>query len=333
MNFIRSASLLWLMVVSLNATHGHDYNPLSSEQIDKVKTIDLNVADTSRNRDLPIRIYLLEKQNAAPNSGPKPVVLFSHGLGGSRNGSSYLGKHWAAHGYVAVFLQHPGSDESVWKDQRIANRMAAMREAASARNLMLRLQDVPAVIDQLEKWNNESNHVLEGCMDMEKIGMSGHSFGGQTTQGVCGQSFPLVGQRMTDKRIAAAIVMSPSSQERGSIAQAFGGVSVPWLLMTGTHDTAAIGGQTIESRRKVFPALPPGDKFELVLNGAEHSAFTDRPLPGESGKRNANHHRVILALSTAFWDVYLKEMPEAKKWLEGDDARRILESDDEWNKK
>jgi len=333
MNFIRSVSFLCLIVASLQATQGNDYNPSSTDQVGKIKTIDLNVVDTGRNRDVPIRIYVQEKQIAAPNSGPTPIVIFSHGLGGSRNGSAYLGKHWAAHGYVTVFLQHPGSDESVWKDQRLANRMAAMREAASAKNLMLRLQDVPAVIDQLEIWNNEANHVLEGRMDMRKIGMSGHSFGGQTTQGVCGQSFPVVGQRMTDKRIAAAIVMSPSTQERGSITQAFGSVSIPWLLMTGTHDTAAIGGQTVESRRKVFPALPDGDKFELVLHGAEHSVFTDRPLPGESGKRNPNHHGVILALSTAFWDAYLKDMADAKTWLTGDGAQRMLEPEDEWNKK
>jgi predicted dienelactone hydrolase len=333
MKIIRSISFLWLMVVCLDASIGCDYNPSNNDQINEVKMVDLNVVDTSRGREVPIRVYLPAKQNVAPIENSIPVVLFSHGLGGSRTGSAYLGKHWAAHGYVAVFLQHPGSDESVWKDQRLANRMSAMRDAASARNLMLRLQDVSAVIDQLESWNKEANHVLAGRMDMSKIGMSGHSFGGQTTQAVCGQSFPLVGQRMTDKRISAAIVMSPSAQERGSIAQAFGSVSIPWLLMTGTNDTAAIGGQTVESRRKVYPALPPGDKFELVLNGAEHSAFTDRPLPGESGTRNANHHRVILALSTAFWDAYLKNDPESKTWLNGDGAQRMLDSDDQWQKK
>jgi predicted dienelactone hydrolase len=333
MNIVSSVCCLWLIGVCLEAATGQDYNPSSTEQINEVKMVDLNVLDTRRGRDIPIRVYLPVKQTTAPNPSPYPIVLFSHGLGGSRTGSAYLGKHWAAHGYVAVFLQHPGSDESVWKDQRLANRMSAMREAASPKNLMLRLQDVPAVIDQLELWNKEADHVLTGRMDLNKIGMSGHSFGGQTTQGVCGQSFPLVGQKMTDKRISAAIVMSPSAQERGSIAQAFGSVSIPWLLMTGTNDTAAIGGQTVESRRKVYPALPPGEKFELVLNGAEHSAFTDRPLPGESGTQNANHHRVILALSTAFLDAYLKNDPEAKTWLNGDGAQRMLDSDDQWQKK
>ena len=60
-------------------------------------------------------------------------MLFSHGLGGSREGSAFLGKHWAARGYVVVFLQHPGSDESVWKSKPFAERMPAMRQAAGLR--------------------------------------------------------------------------------------------------------------------------------------------------------------------------------------------------------
>ena len=122
------------------------------------------------------------------------MVLFSHGLGGSRAGSSFLGKHWAGRGYVAVFLQHPGSDESVWKDQPLAKRMTAMREAASAKNYLLRAQDVPAVLDQLAKWNGETGHELAGRLDSRTVGMSGHSFGGHTTQAVAGQNFPLGGQ-------------------------------------------------------------------------------------------------------------------------------------------
>ena len=53
--------------------------------------------------------------NLPTNTAPVPVILFSHGLGGNREGSKFLGEHWAARGYVAVFLQHPGSDDSVWK--------------------------------------------------------------------------------------------------------------------------------------------------------------------------------------------------------------------------
>jgi hypothetical protein len=45
----------------------------------------------------------------------------------------------------------------------------------------------------------------------------------------------------------------------------------------------------------------------VVLNNAEHSAFTDRALPSDHEPRNPNHHRVILALSTAFWDVFARQ--------------------------
>jgi predicted dienelactone hydrolase len=120
-------------------------------------------------------------------------VLFSHGLGGSREGPAFLGEHWAGRGYLAVFLQHPGSDESVRKDVSPGQRLRAMEQAASARNFLLRARDVPAVLDQLERWNRSPGHPLVGRMDLGRIGMSGHSFGAVTTQAVSGQSFSWIG--------------------------------------------------------------------------------------------------------------------------------------------
>ena len=74
------------------------------------------------------------------------------------------------------------------------------------------------------------------------------------------------------------------------------------MLMTGTKDLAWVGRADMKSRLAVYPALHGAPKYELVLHNAEHSVFTDRPLPGDREKRDPNHHRVILALSTAFWD-------------------------------
>ena len=77
----------------------------------------------------------------------EPITThFSHGLGGNREGSAFLGKHWAARGYIAVFLQHPGSDDSVWKDVPVAQRLAALKVAAGFKDFLLRVQDVPAVL-------------------------------------------------------------------------------------------------------------------------------------------------------------------------------------------
>ncbi|MFC1535120.1 alpha/beta hydrolase family protein [Thermodesulfobacteriota bacterium] len=304
------------------------YDPLAKSVRFTPETLDLTVHNAERKRDIPIRVYL------PPVKSPSPVILFSHGLGGSREGSAYLGNHWADCGYVAVFLQHPGSDTSVWKDKNLGQRMQAMREAAGAQNFLLRVKDIPAVFDQFDRWNKIDGHVLAGRLDLTRVGMSGHSFGALTTQAVSGQSTGRGKLSFTDPRIKAAIAFSPSSPRRGGDPkQAFGNVKIPWMLMTGTKDVARIGDADMKSRLAVFPALPPGGKYELVLYGAEHSAFTDRALPGDTEKRNPNHHRAILALSTAFWDTYLRDNEDAKTWLDSDGPRSLLEKDDRWQKK
>jgi predicted dienelactone hydrolase len=280
-------------------------------------------------RDLPVRVYL-------PPSGAQaaPVVLFSHGLGGSRAGSAYLGKHWSARGYAAVFLQHPGSDEAIWQGVAPEDRLEALEDAATPRNFMNRAEDVGRVLDALETWTAKaSGHELSGRLDLARVGMSGHSFGALTTQAVSGQSVPLAGDRFVDARVRAAVVMSPGKPRRGSVEDAFREVKIPWLLMTGTHDDAPIGGATAATRLAVFPALPAGHKYELVLDGAEHSAFTERALRGETRPRNPNHHRAVLALTTAFWDAYLRSDAAARAWLDGDGPRGVLEPKDRWQRK
>jgi predicted dienelactone hydrolase len=310
------------------------YDPLAADTSSSapLETCDLTFHDTARARDLPVRIYL------PPQKTPAPVVLFSHGLGGSRTGSTFLGRHWAARGYVAVFLQHPGSDDAIWRDVPAADRFDALTSAASLGNFIARVGDVHAALDQLNRWNGEIGHVLEGRVDMNRIGMSGHSFGAVTAQAVSGQSFTSKAA-LTDPRIKAAILFSPSKPSRGDPEKAFAAVNVPWLLMTGTDDVARIGSRTlgpadVAARLAVFPALPRGDKFELVLDGADHMVFTDRDeLISNGGARNPNHHKVILALSTAFWDAFLRNDAAAKTWLTGDGPRALLEKNDRWQRK
>jgi predicted dienelactone hydrolase len=327
MNMIGYAVLSLFYAVSGSECKATTYDPLLVVTNATPVVVDLDVVDSQRKRTIPIRVYL-----SASNS-PAPVILFSHGLGGSREGSSFLGKHWSARGYVVVFLQHPGSDTSVWKDQPARQRMVAMREAANGINFMDRIKDVPRVLDQLERWNKEKGHALAGKLDLKKVGMSGHSFGAVTTQAVSGQTHSGNKCPFRDPRIIAAVIMSPSSPTAFSPQESFGNVALPWLLMTGTKDTSPIRNIDVASRLAVFPALPAGSKYELVLDEAEHSVFTDRSLSGEKHTRNPNHHRVILALSTAFWDAYLRNDASAKAWLDGEGPRTVLESKDKWQKK
>jgi predicted dienelactone hydrolase len=325
----RSAVLL--MLTAAGTVRAQSYDPLAVDPSFHAKHIDLSFNDTKRNRNIPLRIYL------PTNTTPQPVILFSHGLGGSREGSMFLGEQWAARGYVAVFVQHPGSDESIWKGKPPAEVMPALRKAASRENFMLRVQDISAVLDTLAVWNSKSivinppdtNGILVAHMDLTRVGMSGHSFGAITTEAVSGESFPF-GRNFTDPRIKAAIIFSPSSPAGGTPDKAFSSVKIPWMLMTGTKDVAPIGDQTMELRLKVYPALQGAPKYQVVLFNAEHSVFTDRALPGDHEPRNPNHHRVILALSTAFWDACLRGDTNALAWLNGSGPRSVMETQDQW---
>ena len=325
-----SAPPLFLVVTFFSLFAGSlrasgDYDPLAKPPETKAVHHDFEFTDATRDRKLPLRVWL-------PDSGkPQPVLLFSHGLGGSRENAVYLAKHWTARGYVVICLQHPGSDDSVWRSAKAGERFAAMQRAANGENLLLRAGDVPAVLDQLQKWNTDSAHVLSGRLDLSRVGLSGHSFGAKTTQLLAGQS--LLGKSFADKRIKAAVVMSPSGQRIGDPTRSFANLTMPCLLMTGTLDDSPIGNQEPGDRRKVYPALPPGDKYELVLDKGKHSAFSDHPLPGDGLRHNPNHHKVILALSTAFWDAYLRGDADAKAWLQGEKPKTVMEAADLWQKK
>lgn len=301
------------------------YDPLDVAGTRAPRPIDRQLEDGVRRRSLPLRVYLPDEPAAAP------VILFSHGLGGSNRGNAFLGEHWARRGYVAVFVQHPGSDVDVWRELPPAQRRRALRAAADVDNFLLRVGDVSATLDALAQWNGARGDALRGRLDLEHVGMAGHSFGALTTQAVAGQRF-LRGRRdLADPRIDAALMLSPNAPTRGGgAAAAFGAVRIPWLLMTGTRDTAPIGDATVESRLAVYPALPAGGRYELVLDRAEHSAFTDRALPGDREPRNPNHHRAVLAISTAFWDAHLRGDAAARRWLEGEGTRQVLEPADRW---
>lgn len=286
---------------------------LRAETTVSLEVLRYEPVDASRDRTVPVKIYRLKSAEA------KPVIVFSHGLGGSRENGIYLAEHWARSGYIAVFMQHPGSDESVWKEAARGERMTAMKQAASGRSMLDRLGDVPFVLDQLERWNAEPGHPLQGALDLEHIGMTGHSFGAVTTQAMMGQKFPL-GKSFPDPRLDAFLPMSPSTGRGASASEAFAHIKAPVLCMTGTEDTSVITPEmTAESRREVYAALPAGDKFQLVFEGGTHSAFSDGALFNE--KQLEHHHGAIQVISTRFWDAYLKGDAAAKAWLQSEKPR------------
>ena len=322
MKILLSSAVAVLASAALWGAETSNYDPLKVPDVEIVsKTFE--VKDATRDRTLPVRVYLPTSTKSAP------VILFSHGLGGSRDNNPYLGNHWAKRGYVVVFIQHPGSDEAVWKEKLPGQRMAAMKSAASAENFISRAKDVPVVIDALATWNADGKNPLHDRLDLKHIGMSGHSFGAVTTQAVAGQSAAGGKLSFAEPRISAAVMMSPSPPALGDPAMAFSTIKIPCLLMTGTLDDSPIGNSKAADRLKVFPNLTAAPAWQIVFDKATHMSFGERDLKGNSEIGN-RYHKPILALTTAFWDAQLLGNADAKAWLNGPEARTVLMPEDQW---
>ncbi len=95
---------------------------------------DFDWYDATRNRAVPVRLYWPAGEQAVS------LVVFSHGIGGSRRGYSYLGEHFASHGIASLHLQHVGSDRSVWTGNPFV-LIARLHEAAEEREALDRVRD------------------------------------------------------------------------------------------------------------------------------------------------------------------------------------------------
>jgi predicted dienelactone hydrolase len=285
----------------------------------EVETMDLDWKDSKRDRDVPVRLYVPK------GDGPFPIIIFSHGLGGSRQGYAYLGKHWASHGYVVVHLQHKGSDDSVWKESK--QRLEAMRKAArDPANLRNRPLDVRFAIDQMEKLNKDGT--LKGRLDLDRVGMAGHSFGAYTTLAAAGQTFfPLLGKPVSlgEPRIKAAIAMSPNAPARKTdLAKEFGSIKVPIFHLTGTRDDGVgITEAKPADRRVPYDNIKGAPQYLLIFKDGDHMVFAAaRRRPGE-GKKDALFHGLNRMSTTAFWDAHLKGDSKARDWLTGEFKKRL----------
>ena len=293
----------------------------------QVGSVDETWDDQARKRKLPIRV-LFPISAQAENPTKFPVVVFSHGLGGSKAAGKLWGEHWASHGYVAVHVQHPGSDESVWKDKPTAQVESSLKSAMTMSNLGLRVGDVHFVIDEIVRRSGGKDVAFKDA-DSKKIGVSGHSFGAQTTLAIAGQVSPVVrGQSGFDKRVVAAIAFSPNARNKTKMDKQFGDIRMPFFSITGTKDGAVLNdGTTIEDRTLPYIHMPSGDKYLLVLDGGDHMVFGGQTFTRRmTSPRDDEIRGDVKAASLMFWNAYLKGDNQAKQALAGkrDDSSSLL---------
>lgn len=283
--------------------------------------------DAARDRDVPVKLYLPEEAGAVD---PGPLVLFSHGLGGSRDAATYLGEHWASHGYVVVAMQHAGSDTALWRDVPPHERMQALRRATrSAGPALARMGDVRFVLDEVERRQAEGHGVLAGRVDLDRVAMSGHSFGAWTTLAVGGQAFVRRNGstvRRVEPRIDALLPLSPPAPKAGvDPAVTYGRITLPILMMTGSLDDSPLTGATAAGRAKVFEhlngAVGGGAAYMLFLEGGDHAVLGGSTRWRQGGGADGDpdldplFHRAIRGAATAFLDAHLRADPGAEAWL------------------
>lgn len=279
-------------------------------------------------RAVPVKIYYPSDSAIAA-----PVVVVSHGLGGSREGYAYLGRHLASYGYVAVHLTHIGSDTNALSAAiaQAAGVQAALKLiAAQPANIINRPKDVSFAISRLLELN-QADGPLQGRIDPERIGVAGHSFGAYTVMAVAGEHFFLKsGQEVTfgDPRVKAAVVMSPPANKLEP--RQFAPITIPLLLMTGTLDQSPVGtGGGPDDRRKIFDMLAGCDRYLLVFTGGDHMVFGSEGrvlgfahLPGTEGdaSKDASFQAFVKKSSRQFFDAYLQGDNAAKRWLAADNG-------------
>lgn len=247
-----------------------------------------------------------------------PVVLWSHGLGGGREGAAFLVRYLASHGYVVVNVQHPGTDTSLWEGKP-GHPWDNIRAAHISRKTTLaRFCDIPFILDELPAIAAE-NPDLQAHIDLSRIGMSGHSFGAITAQIMAGQRLGTGRRRyqLREPRIRAAIAYSPSPayNHREDPVTIYDGIDIPILCMTGTDDSSPVSGRPYTYRLPIYEHAGSAEKMLLVLQDGDHMVFAgSRGGLGENPKRK-EHEALIKILSLAYWDAYLKDDENALKWL------------------
>lgn len=267
--------------------------------------------DAARQRSLPLCLYLPE------SDVPTPFVIFSHGLGGSREGGRDWLFHWAAHGIGGIAVQHPGSDDAVFAGQPTMALRRVLRDAMDVAQLAARAADLAFVMDRLG-----AGAVPQA--DAARLGIAGHSFGAVTVQALSGERLSSLGTQLRDDRPKASIAFSPSARgDQASLPERFAGIDRPFFSITGSRDDGiGLGDIDPGNRTQPFQHMPPPHKYLLVLEGGSHLDFAGHASDAETGFARRRHPArrdvsgVVRAATTAFWLAHLGL---------GGDARRLLD--------
>jgi predicted dienelactone hydrolase len=259
--------------------------------------------DRKRGKTVPVRVTY-------PTAGGKhPVIIWSHGAFGAKDGYKPLVMHWASHGYICI---QPTHSDSIALGVEIGDWRALDDWPNRPADIKLVLDSLPQIADAIPALGNR--------FDTEHIGVGGHSFGSHTASLIGGVTVhnPDGGGRQSfaDLRPAAFMLISPQGQSRTIDAESWQSFHRPLMVLTGTNDTSVRTGKSYEWRLEAYELAASNRKYLAVINGAYHGfgGITGVNWPG-AGPADETHVRFVKSLSLAFWDACLSDNQAAADFL------------------
>jgi predicted dienelactone hydrolase len=188
--------------------------------------------------------------DAEVKRGHWPLLLFSHGLCGIPTQSTFFTTALASWGFVVAAPPHPGGELTDGVPQCVQSIDDSFQN---------RVPDIQFVIDRMLAANREPGSRFARHLKPRRIGVSGHSFGGQTALRVA----------YADARVRAALALAPALY--GDFVSQLH-ITTPTMIMTGDEDTLA----PFDTNARPYYAELFGPRYLVEILNTGHSAFADR---------------------------------------------------------
>ena len=307
------------------------------------KSLELN--DISRNRRLPVDIYLPKAGSPSTKelpSPPFPLIVISHGLASDRSTFVYLAEHLTSYGFAVAVLEHPGSNA-----ERFQLYFAGLAGPPDAAEFINRPLDIKYLLNELQRLD-KSDPTLQGKLNFQQIGAIGQSFGGYTVLTLAGANInfgqlkldcnpnnsslnlslflqcqatklPPINYELKDDRIKVVMAINPFDSSilgEGGVSQ----IKIPVMLVAGSQDIFA---PPVSEQIRPFTWLSDSNKYLALIENATHFSAIgeskDDVLPVPStllGPDRVAVYSYLNALSVAFMETHLLNRPEYRSYLQ-----------------
>jgi dienelactone hydrolase len=201
-----------------------------------------------------------------------PVLFFEPGLGPAVSDYTTLLEDLASHGYIIIAVNPTYSTSTVvFSTGRVIEQSAkggipdnaSVSEAKRIGDQLLQVwvQDLVFAMDQAERLNADPQSLLSGRMDLTRIGIFGHSFGGAAAAEVC----------HLDSRCQAGADLD--GYPYGDVIQT--SLPQPFLFMwsetSDTHESHY--RQALKDVGAIYDRLETG--YQVTIKNTRHFNFTD----------------------------------------------------------